>query len=561
MPHVPVAVERVFLFKQELFFSGKSAIIVLSFYCQKRSTFAIRMNKPIIFLLFIFYFGVSNSQVDSNARSFASTITSYDLKQNLLFVASPSTEGRETGTPGLRRAADYIASQFGLFGIQQVAGSGTYFQSFEYQRNSSRDIVLYDSLNRFVSLKDFYFQPDLKNGLVNHKQVVFMGYGIDDNRYNDYQKDTNLTDKIVIMLYGEPMDKKNYLVSGTAEHSQWYRNLALRLSKLSKYNPAALILIDEEFSTKIKSMEKLLRANASPALLESAHQINFPILFTHQGVAAKLLGIDSLKLLKTMKRISKKHKPIHFFSQNKASLEVDRIACSTSSENVIGFVEGTDLKEEYIVISAHYDHLGKHKGKIYIGADDNGSGTVALIEIAEAFAIAKRAGFAPRRSILFCAFSGEEKGLLGSEYYTKNPLVPLDKTILDLNIDMIGRLDSTYMSLQNPNYIYPIGSEKLSPDLKPILESCNSTYTHLKLDYKFDIDDKNRLYYRSDHYNFAKNNIPVIFFFSGLHADYHKSTDTIDKINFNKMEAITRLVFHIAWKTANQTDRLKTTQK
>ena len=271
-----------------------------------------------------------------------------------------------------------------------------------------------------------------------------------------------------------------------------------------------------------------------------------------------MLGLDSLKLERMIKRTSKRRKPIHYFSGKTFSMEVDRIESMSSSDNIIGYVEGSDLKDEYIVISAHYDHLGKHKGKIYYGADDDGSGTSALMELSQAFAIAKSAGRGPRRSILFCAFSGEEKGLIGSEYYTKTPLVPLSKTVLNLNIDMIGRLDSTYTAQQNPNYIYPIGSNKLSSELKPLLERCNSTYTKLKLDYKYDDpNDKNRFYYRSDHYNFAKNNIPVIFFFNGTHADYHKSTDTIEKIDFQKMQTITRLVFFIAWEAANQTERLK----
>jgi Zn-dependent M28 family amino/carboxypeptidase len=299
-----------------------------------------------------------------------------------------------------------------------------------------------------------------------------------------------------------------------------------------------------------------------PRNVVSLDPVNFPVLFTSKLNATKVLGIDSAKFEKIIKRTAKKHKPVHFPGKSKFSIEVDRIASYPTSDNIIGYVQGSDLKDEYIVISAHYDHLGMHKGKIYFGADDDGSGTTALLEIAQAFTLAKNAGHGPRRSILFCAFSGEEKGLLGSEYYTKHPLVPLSNTILDLNIDMIGRLDSTYTALQNPNYIYPIGSNKLSSSLKPLLEEVNSTYTKLKLDYKYDApDDKNRFYYRSDHYNFAKNNIPVIFFFNGTHADYHKSTDTMEKINFEKMQTITRLVFYMAWTTANQEERLKTDLK
>jgi len=516
------------------------------------------MKKFSLSGLLVFFYLLSNAQLDSNARNFSTTITAEDLKDNLMFIASPSTEGRETGTPGLRRAADYIAAKFGLLGVQQVAGSGTYYQTYKYIRNFSKDVALFDSTQKFEYLKDFYVQPDVKNGLVYNKQVVFMGYGIEDKKFNDFLKDTNLNDKIVIILNDEPVRKKKYLVSGTNVHSEWYHNVTKRLAILSKYKPAAVIFLDDEFMSKIASMKKVLTENTAPAQIASINVIDFPILFTHKGVAAKLLGVDSLQLERIIKRTSKKRKPQHFFSTKTVSIEVDRIESMPSSDNIIGYIEGTDLKDEFIIISAHYDHLGKHKGQIYNGADDDGSGTVALIEIAEAFAIAKRSGYAPRRSILFIAFSGEEKGLLGSNHYVKSPMVPLEKTVLDLNIDMIGRVDSTYTALSNPNYVYPIGSNKLCSELKPILEKCNSTYTHLKLDYRYDDPgDKNRFYYRSDHYNFAKKDIPVIFFFNGTHADYHKSTDTIDKINFAKMETITRLVFHIAWQTANQTERLK----
>ena len=223
-------------------------------------------------------------------------------------------------------------------------------------------------------------------------------------------------------------------------------------------------------------------------------------------------------------------------------------------ENVLGYIEGTDLKEEIIIITAHYDHLGKHDTLLFNGADDNASGTAAIMEIAEAFMIAKKEGKGPRRSVLIMPVSGEEKGLLGSEYYTENPIYPLEKTVANLNIDMIGRIDYYH---DTTNYIYLIGSNMLSKELHDISEKVNKKYIGIELDYKFNLeDDPNRYYYRSDHYNFAKNNIPVIFYFNGLHDDYHKTTDTIEKINFKKIENITRLVFLTAWELANRENRI-----
>src|SRR5690606_32792975 len=227
----------------------------------------------------------------------------------------------------------------------------------------------------------------------------------------------------------------------------------------------------------------------------------------------------------------------------------------SDAHNVLAYIEGSDLNEELIVLTAHYDHIGEHEGKVFNGADDDGSGTVAIMEIAEAFIKAKKEGNGPRRSILIMNVSGEEKGLLGSKFYADYPVFPLENTVANLNIDMIGRLDKKHAD--NENYIYIIGSNMLSDELHEINEHANTTYTQLELDYEFNKkDDPNRYYYRSDHYNFAKNNVPVIFYFNGVHEDYHKETDTVDKIIFSKMEKITRLVFHTAWELANRDKRI-----
>ena len=223
-------------------------------------------------------------------------------------------------------------------------------------------------------------------------------------------------------------------------------------------------------------------------------------------------------------------------------------------ENVLAYIEGTDLKDELIIITAHYDHLGKHEEKTFNGADDDGSGTVAAMEIAEAFMLAKKEGNGPRRSILVMCVSGEEKGLLGSKYYTDNPIYPLENTVANLNIDMIGRVDDWH---ENGDYIYLIGADRLSQELHDISEQINEEFIGLELDYTFnEEDDPNRYYYRSDHYNFAKNNIPVIFYFNGVHEDYHKVTDTVEKIDFEKIQTITRLIFLTAWELANREERI-----
>lgn len=226
-----------------------------------------------------------------------------------------------------------------------------------------------------------------------------------------------------------------------------------------------------------------------------------------------------------------------------------------ASENVLAFIEGEIKPEEVLIISGHLDHLGLENNEIHYGADDNGSGTVSILEIAQAFKMAEKKGYRPKRSILFMHLTAEEIGLQGSLYYTKNPVFPLENTYANLNIDMIGRVDKRHEG--KPDYIYLIGADRISKELHYIAEAVNENSVKLDLDYKYnDEDDSNRYYYRSDHYNFAKHNIPVIFFFNGVHEDYHKPTDTPDKINYPLLEKRTRLIFSTAWYLANKDEKL-----
>lgn len=224
------------------------------------------------------------------------------------------------------------------------------------------------------------------------------------------------------------------------------------------------------------------------------------------------------------------------------------------SENVWAFIEGSEKPDEIVVISAHYDHVGTKNNEVYNGADDDGSGTVALLEIAQAFQQAKNEGHGPKRSILFLHVTGEEHGLHGSRFYSENPLFPLANTVADVNIDMIGRRDDRHPNTNN--YIYLIGSDYLSSDLYKICEEANTKFGHLTIDYTYnDKSDPNRFYYRSDHYNFAKHNIPSVFLFNGVHADYHKETDEPQKIEYDALEKRTRLAFAIVWDIANRSKR------
>ena len=262
------------------------------------------------------------------------------------------------------------------------------------------------------------------------------------------------------------------------------------------------------------------------------------------------------KLSKFKKKISAKGTPQTKAFKLPVSINIKREQKQFTSENILCYIPGSDplLKDELVVITSHYDHVGMDGDKIFNGADDDGSGTVTVMEIAEAFKMAADEGNGPRRSVLLMNVSGEEKGLLGSEWYVTHPIFDLKKTVANLNVDMIGRKDADH---EDGNYIYVIGSDKLSTELHDISENANSTYTNIALDYTYnDPNDPNRFYYRSDHYNFAKNNIPVIFYFSGVHEDYHQPTDTPDKIMYEKTAVIGQLIFYTAWDLANRDKKI-----
>jgi Zn-dependent M28 family amino/carboxypeptidase len=269
-------------------------------------------------------------------------------------------------------------------------------------------------------------------------------------------------------------------------------------------------------------------------------------------VAGALLG-NATPSLATLKEVKKGN------YTTDATIAATKTTENLESSNVIAVLPGTDKKEEYLMLTGHYDHLGKRGDVIYYGADDDGSGTVSVMQMAEAFSAAAKKGFQPRRTIVFMTVSGEEKGLWGSEYYGDHPIFPLDKTTADLNTDMVGRVDTERQLGDTLNYVYVIGHDKLSTDLPVINEAANKASSNITLDYKYDDpNDKNNIYYRSDHYNFAKKGVPILFFYDGmLLADYHKPTDTIEKINFDLMQKRVLMVYYTACEIAQREDMLK----
>jgi len=276
------------------------------------------------------------------------------------------------------------------------------------------------------------------------------------------------------------------------------------------------------------------------------------------NVAKAIMGKRAKRVFKARDKIRKKGVSKSVTLKTDFKLVQKKNERTLIGDNVLGYIEGSDpkLKDEVVVVTAHYDHLGKRGDDIYNGADDNGSGTTTVLEVAEAMVEAKKQGVGPRRSVLIMLVTGEEKGLLGSQYYAEHPIFPIENTVANVNVDMVGRVDEKY--IENPNYIYVIGSDRLSTELHDINETANKKYTNLVLDYTYnDDDDPNRYYYRSDHYNFAEKGIPAIFYFNGTHDDYHRTSDTIEKINFEKMEIIGKLVFHTTLELANRDKRIE----
>ena len=289
--------------------------------------------------------------------------------------------------------------------------------------------------------------------------------------------------------------------------------------------------------------------------------LNKGMFLLNQAIVSKIFNAPFEKLLKTASEDATK-KPLAKFKPSRIVYKVSVETKVVKSENMLGYMEGTDKKNELIVISAHFDHIGLNEGedKVNNGADDDGSGTVTVLQLAKAFAQAKKDGHGPRRSILFMTVTGEEEGLFGSEYYVTHPVFPLANTVADLNIDMIGRKDPQHNG--KPDYVYVIGSDKLSSELHDINERNNKLYTQLDFDYTYnDQSHPDRLYYRSDHWNFAKNNVPVIFYFDGIHEDYHKPSDEVSKIDFDLLAKRGKAVFFTAWELVNRDNRITVDKK
>ncbi len=499
------------------------------------SFFKPTLMRKTLLLLALAAAHVSEAQKPADPRPFAATITMEGLKKHLYIVAGKDFEGRETATEGQRKAAAYIENQFRSLGLQP-GNKDSYQLVFPVFQDSLEETTIMINDKTFRVNEDFALNPSANySATLFSSEIVFAGYGISDSSHDDY-KGLDVKGKIVLVLNGEPDDRQS---SGRPYYGAFSKQDAAQ-----KNGAVAILVIQGGFPRKSYG-------NKASMYLNAFKKKNFPNTFyISDKIAGAIAGSDVEKLK------SGEPNPTPYLAN--ILLQCQKSTHQLHSSDVLGFLEGTDLKDQLVVISAHYDHLGKRDSVIYYGADDDGSGTVSVLELAGAFSKAKEAGKGPRRSILFLANSGEEKGLWGSEYYSDHPVYPFSKTTVDLNIDMVGRIDPNRKHGDSTNYVYVVGDDKLSSDLHPISVEQNKKYTKLELDYKFnDPKDPERIFYRSDHFNFARRGVPIIFYFDGIHKDYHQPSDTPDKINYDILQKRAQLVFYTAWEMANRDELLK----
>lgn len=475
---------------------------------------------------------VSAMAQKNNADKYAGNITPKDLKAKLTVIAGAGMEGRETATPGQKRAAAYIENFFKSIGLQPGNGSEYQLKYPVYQDSLSTATLAINGTALQLN-QNFNISPtSFVNGSWKANEIIFASFGMADSTSNNLSG-LDVKDKWVMVLDGTANDgdKPNF------------RAARAKIGGLTAKGAKGIIIISKDFP-KAKAA-----ANKGSMYVTKRAGTPAPVVTISVAEAASILG-------KAGSSFNDLKSAIRGVYNTNLALDIITTTNTLESSDVIGVLPGTDKKEEYVLVTGHYDHLGKKDSVIYYGADDDGSGTTSVLQIAQTFAKAKAKGNGPRRTMIFMTVSGEEEGLWGSDYYTSHPTFPLEKTSVDLNTDMVGRIDPDYKG-DSLNYIYVIGEDKLSSDLMKISDSVNKATLNLELDRRFnDPKDPNRFYYRSDHFNFAKHGVPVIFYFNGVHKDYHRPTDTVDKINFDLMAKRVKLVYYTAWAMANRDNML-----
>ncbi len=493
---------------------------------------------------------------------FTQTITAEGLKADLAVLAHDSLEGRDTGSEGLEKAARYLKMRYRELGIKSPEGADEYEQYFDvispvvngysYElKDKAGNPVSSTTFNR-EQTADFitvFGGTSPRNG-----EIVFAGYGAVNPASRIDHLPENAEGKWLLVFL-----------------EQNVTNIGAIQAKVNQDNAAGVLLITVPVSGKNYNA----RAEQSRSALGRPGRMTLKYLDEgtprevaawsriRPELAATILGLSGAEELSNLSSQLKEN-PGSFTSRElEYSLshqpDIDQRTITTS--NVVALIEGEDpeLKDEVVVLSAHYDHIGigapdSTGDAIYNGADDDGSGTAALLNVAQAMVAAKNAGAGPKRSVMFLHVSGEEKGLLGSRYYSDHPLMPIDKTVANINVDMIGRVDPEHE--ENKNYVYVIGGEIISSGLDSLMNRANDMSVNLDLSKRYnDLKDPQQFYRRSDHWNFGRLGVPFVFFFNGVHEDYHRPSDHIEKIEWDPLTKRTQLIYMTTALLANSDER------
>jgi len=517
-------------------------------------------------LLFGFSEGVNAQPERANLGQ---AINQDSLRSYVNVLTSPKMAGRETGSPGCADAAQFLAKRLNQYGAVPLFPKGSYMQKFKLRVDRIDTVTFTVGNQSFRYLSDFYTTNNFNGDTIKDNSLVFAGYGIEHEDYSDLSGNS-ITGRIAMVMDGEPTDAqgRSWITradSLTPASKSWQ----VKYQSLSRQNPLAILLIS---STLEKDIERIAPRLKQPSFkLDDGNDkgVYFdlaptpPVFRISVAMANKLIALGKAQnrtkyptLEALQARIRQTGLPESFTFKANTRIIVKRTGRKTTSENVAGYVPGRTFPGQFVIVSAHYDHLGARDSVYYPGADDNASGTAAILEMARIAAEAKREGFGPQRSLLFVFFSGEEKGLLGSKYFVEKDLaMELDSIVAVQNVDMIGRHDNKHMEsetslanqlqprLPDKDYLYLLGTNRLTTALRAAAEAANNYGAGLSLDYSFNDKDPENLFFRSDHVHFARHYIPCTFYFSGLHADYHKPTDTADRLDYPLMRRRAMLIY------------------
>ena len=529
--------------------------MVKSIYLNKLKTMK---NKVIILLVCLQLQPVAFGQKEG-----LSSINKEDLKAHMEFLASDLLQGRETGTEANDIAALYLRTNIMRLGL--MPGNSDYFQhmSMVYYKNSMEKSYLKISNNignEIYSTDSIMMLATGQRTMEAEGKIVFAGYGYKDENsaYNDMEG-VDLKDKIVLFMSRTP----EMVRSGEEASLLNFQSEQSKIGNLFSSGAKALLLVfDPKYSIQDpyqSVLNELIQAGQISAKDGPSNSLPFILAIVKPYTANNLLRPSGRTLLQLQEEIIASGKPVSFeIPDISVSLKAAVESHEFDGKNVIGIIEGSDpvLKNEYIVYTAHFDHVGKNnEGEVFNGADDNASGSIGLLETAKAFMSLKKK---PLRSIVFLWVNGEEKGLVGSNYYVNNPLLPLEKTILDINLDMIGRSKTPAdtgsffgmeLNVTNPGEVMMYTRHESSDLLKIISGSAKKTDIKV-IDMGADIEAGG-----SDHESFWAKDVPAVMFHTGIHSDLHQKTDDENRIDYDKMEQVIKLVFQVGYQVANQRER------